>query len=170
MKRIVLIGLVAVVMMFSGAVGATVTHSSKLVCESVDTNSSGVTVVDSQATDNWDCVDSFVVVYDTVGRYVFTITGVAKLTSRDILYVSMGNDSANRVDSATSATTGQVYPNLDTMIFGGFIDQSNPIFLPFTYIYTCSVSTAATDTLYINMATGQSGKPITLYDVLFRRD
>ncbi len=170
MKRIVLLGLVAVVMMFAGASGATVAHSGIVICQPVDTNSSGVTVVDSQATDNWDVVDSFVIVYDTVGRYVFTVTGVAKLTSRDILYVALGNDSANRVSAATAATTGQVFPNLDTMVFGGFIDQSNPIFLPFTYIYTCSISTAATDTIYINMATGQSGKPITLYDVLFKRE
>ncbi len=170
MKRIFVAALIGMVLLFAWAIGATVTHSGIVICQSVDTNSSGVTVVDSQYTGNWDVVDSFVIVYDTVGRYVFTVTGVAKLTSRDILYVGLGNDSANRVSAATAATTGQTHTNLDTMIFGGFIDQSNPIYLPFTYIYTCSISTAATDTIYLNMATGQSGKPITLYDVLFRRD
>jgi hypothetical protein len=170
MKRIFLFSVFILAALFSASVGAAVTHSGIVICQPVDTGTTDCTVVDSQYTGNWDCLDSFVVVYDTVGRYVFTVTGVAKLGAYDKLYIALGNDSANRVDSATSATTGQTHPNLDTMIFGGFINLPYDIYLPFTYIYTCSISTAATDTIYINAATGTANKPITLYDVLFKRE
>jgi hypothetical protein len=167
MKRFLFFVLVAVLaIVFAGAssIAAVVDHGPKNVVKDI-----GNKTVDSQYTGNWDPIDSFVIVKDTAGTCIYEVSGDVKLYAYDVLYINLGNDSANRVSAATAATTGQTNENaVDTFIVGGFIDIPAPIWLPFRAIVLDSAA-ACTDTFYINMATGQAKKPITVKNVTVRR-
>lgn len=165
MKRLILycVFIMAVAATFS-SVTAAADHGPKDLVQCTDT-----VTVDSQYTGNWDPVDSFVVVRDTAGTQFYEVSGMVQLGAYDWLYMNIGNDSANRVDSATSATTGQTNENgADTCIIGGFTDLVQKVWLHFSCIRPDS-GAAATDTFYINMATGMSNKPIKIKNLVIRR-
>lgn len=119
----------------------------------------GDITIDSQHTGGWECVDSLYLSIDDTSGNVLTITGVALLKAGSKLYIGFGNDSANRVDSATGATTGFTNSNLDTVLIeapkswrGG---QARVAFsVRHVYVYTSQ--TDVQDTFYFNAACGGS--------------
>ena len=122
----------------------------------------GEVTIDSQYSGNWEPVDSLVVVTSDSGTILVTISGTAVLDPWDKLYIGLGNDSANRVDSATSATTGQVNPNLDTVLMRPDDRQIGKAYVPFSVTIPVD-NDGATDTLYLNMATGGSSSSEKVY-------
>ena len=131
----------------------------------------GEVTIDSQIGGNWEPVDSLVAVFDSASNATITVSGVALMDAWDKLYFGLGNDSANRVDSATSATTGQTNANLDTVLITGDPSSHGQLRVPFSVTYIASF-TAVTDTIYLNMAIGGSGGPekVQLEDVFFVLD
>lgn len=129
----------------------------------------GDVTIDSQIGGNWEPVDSLVAVFDSASNATIIVTGIALMDAWDKLYVGFGNDSANRVDSATSATTGQTNANLDTvLVAAGGMAAGGKRRVPFSVTYVASF-TAVTDTFYLNVATGGSSSPekVQLEDVFF---
>lgn len=125
-------------------------------------------IVDSQYTGNWEAICTLFVTNSDTAEITLTVTGVALMGQREKLYIGFGNDSANRVDAATAATTGQTNSNLDTIIFetplygaGGMASVS--FMARFVYYAVAGVL----DTFYVNAATGDKSKSIELNDVVF---
>lgn len=110
--------------------------------------------VDSVYSGGWDCVDSLIIASGAADTIIeLTFSGVALFDPGDRLYIGFGNDSANRVDSATGATTGYTNSNLDTIEFryprpAGY----GKCELPFIAKYFLSMAASTTDTIYFNAA------------------
>lgn len=131
----------------------------------------GDKTIDSQWTGNWEPADSLVISVSDSAWVVVTVTGQVWLDPYETFYLGLGNDSANRVDSATSATTGQTHTNLDTCIIKLPRDVQNTAYVPFAFSYRLSAGAtggAVTDTLYLNAATGGSDQKIYLKDVVIQ--
>lgn len=120
--------------------------------------------VDSSFTDsNWQKLDSIVTVTDTTQNLILTATGVAVMSSWQVLYIGFGNDSL--VNSAQ--------PNLDTITFHPLQREFYPskvkqMRVPFTAVHILS-RTAATDTFYLTVANGENASKgqLQLEDVFF---
>lgn len=133
-------------------------------------NKTASVVVDSVYGGNWDPIDSIVGVFADSCRYQVSVRGIVELTAIEpVCYIGFGNDSANRVDSAHSATTGQTNTNIDTFLVGfpeGFPSGMHRIYLPFgPFTYTCSTAVALTDTFYLNAAVRNKGGKATIRDL-----
>lgn len=130
----------------------------------------GDVAVDSQYTGNWEPMESLVVALADSGYVILEVSGIAYLGPYDKLFIGLGSDSANKVDSATGATTGQTHTNLDTNMIAPPVGGRGALYMPFHFVWidsTLGATGAATDTFYFNAATGQSGHPVSLYDVVF---
>lgn len=104
------------------------------------------------------------------GYFKIEVYGYAKLYENQSLYLGLGNDSANRVDSATSATTGQAHSNLDTLILQAPDNMEGFILMPFyltEIVTTGSATVSVIDTFYLNAAS-KTGKPIVLNNLKFQ--
>lgn len=123
-------------------------------------------VVDSQHTGNWEPIDSLVVARTDSGGFLITVTGWANLGPGDVLYLGLGNDSANRVDSATSATTGQTNTNLDTATFSNVGYRNTRAKTAFVLQYYFEGNGAVTDTVYVNAAVAGTKQPIRIEDLV----
>ena len=122
---------------------------------------------DSQ-TAGWDVVDSLIVVASDSARTIMTISGFAVVGASQRLYLGIGNDSANRVDSATSATTGSTNSNLDTaLVQTTFGIGTGQFRVPFSFTYISETDGANTDTFYFNAAVGSASRgALALEDVV----
>ncbi len=101
----------------------------------------------------WTTVDSLITVVDDSGFVMVTVTGVAKLDPGERLYLGLGNDSANCVDSATCAGVGVANSNIDTVLFQSPQNTGNPVMMPFTHTFAIdTVVASTTDTIYLNAA------------------
>ncbi|MEW6110621.1 MAG: hypothetical protein AB1664_00700 [Thermodesulfobacteriota bacterium] len=123
-------------------------------------------VVDSQWTGNWEPVDSLVIARTDSGGFLITVTGMVQLDPYDVLYIGLGNDSANRVSAATAATTGQTNTNLDTAVFFGPGYRNRPAWSAFVLQYYYEGNGALTDTVYVNAACAGSGQPVRIEDLV----
>lgn len=125
--------------------------------------------IDSQYGGNWEPLGTLIVVTDSNAIIEVTVSGVAIMDYYDKLYIGFGNDSANRVNAATAATTGQTNANLDTvLIVAGGTHRTGKRRVAFSVSYWDSLA-ALTDTFYVNMAVGGStgGEKVDLEDVFF---
>lgn len=145
MKHILKIGiLVCAILLITGSA-----YADRVYRDAVDT-----ATVDSVYHGGWDCLDSLIIASGTADTIMeITITGVGLFDPGDRLFLGFGNDSANRVDSATGATTGFANANLDTLEFrhprpGGYGKAK----LPFAAKYILSMAASTTDTIYFNVA------------------
>lgn len=123
-------------------------------------------VVDSQWTGNWKPVDSLYVSRTDSGGFLITVTGMVQLDPYDVLYIGLGNDSANRVSAALAATTGQTNTNLDTAVFFGPGYRARPAWSAFVLQYYFEGNGAVTDTIYVNAACGGRNQPIRIEDLV----
>ena len=112
--------------------------------------------IDSQHTGNWELIGQVICVSSDTAVRIMELSAVALMDPWDVLYVGFGNDSANRVDSATSATTGQTNSNLDTLQFQFPLPRHGKARIPICARYIDSVAGATTDTVFFNLACGGS--------------
>ncbi len=126
----------------------------------------GDVVIDSNTNSNWQPVGTLFVTATDSAYATLTVTGTAHMNPWERMYLGFGSDSANRVDSATSATTGQTNSNIDTNLVRLHPTVQGDIYLPFTWQYVVSMD-AATDTFFLNIATGGGGEHIELFDLVF---
>lgn len=117
----------------------------------------------------WTTVDSLITVVDDSGFVLITVTGVARLDPGERLYLGIGNDSANCVDSATCAGVGVANSNIDTVLFQAPQNTGNPVMMPFSHIFAIdTVNASTTDTVYLNAAKAGTGvaENVQLTDVV----
>ncbi len=115
-------------------------------------------------------IDSLIDVCSDSGVFVLMVSGTVVLEENQTVYLGLGNDSANRVDSATGATTGQAFSNLDTLTIKSPDNMEGSIWVPFFLYETITTLVAITDTFYLNGATGSGTYTIELRDVKFTCD
>lgn len=123
-------------------------------------------VVDSQWTGNWDPIDSLIIARTDSGGFLIEVSGWATLGPLDVLYLGLGNDSANRVSAATAATTGQTHTNLDTAMFNATGYRNQPARIPILLRHYFEGTGAVTDTIYVNAAIKGSGQAVRIEDLV----
>ena len=129
-------------------------------------SSAGDVVIDSSTGNNWEVVDSLIVTASDSAYATIKVTGTALMNPYDRMYLGFGNDSANRVDSATSATTGQTNSNIDTNLVKLHPTIQGAVYLPFIWEEIVSMDASQVDTFYLNIATGSDGSKISLFNVM----
>ena len=130
--------------------------------------------VDSQFSGGGEVVDSIIVaaieMLSDSTLFSIRVTGVAVMDGYDKLYIGFGNDSANRVDSATGASTGYTNSNLDTFLIVPPFRATNKMRVPFAFSFMHPLdSVAVTDTFYLNAYCGGSStyESVPIEDVVF---
>ncbi len=163
MKRLIVIGMV---LLFAGLLYSAATTVS------LWTTNVGDVTIDSVYTGNWESPCSLIVYGQDTGYFRIQVHAVAYMSAFSQLYVGMGSDSGNRVDSATGATTGQTHTNLDTMIYRfDYMDRGTSYeynWVPIYYEYITALiepSDSLGDTFYVNMAVGTEQSKVDLKDV-----
>lgn len=130
--------------------------------------------IDSQFSGGGEPVDSLIVttieMLSDSTLLSIRATGIAVMDYWDKLYLGFGNDSANRVDSATGASTGYTNSNLDTFLIHPHLNGVGKMRVPFAISFMHPLdSVAVTDTFYLNAYTGGSSvfESVSLEDVVF---
>lgn len=152
-----LLALIVLLVMASAYGAVTYTHYVGTV--------NSVTVDNQHTATAWDLVDSMIVVSDSAGAAIISLSGVAVMDPGDKLYVSFTN-------SAYTAA-----PVLDTFILDPKVPFMGSQRFPFYFEYLLNDSTVsdirklagATDTIYAVAAAGGGGitEAVTLEDVVF---
>ncbi len=137
---------------------------------SEDANPAAFTVSRQLSDSGFVVVDSLIDVCSDTGVFVLMVQGSVVLEANQTVYLGLGRDSANRVDSATSATTGQAFSNLDTLTIKSPDNMEGSMTIPFFLFETVNTLVALTDTFYLNAATGSGSYTVTLQDVKFTCD
>lgn len=120
-------------------------------------------------TTGWDSVTNLIYTATDTCQILVTVTGVAVFDPMEALYIGFGSDSANRVDSATAATTGRTNSNLDTFLVQPDIRNRAKVRQPFTARYTTTYAsqTDLDDTIFVNMATASIERKVEVEDLVF---
>ena len=133
-------------------------------------NPAGFTISKPLSDSGFIVVDSLIDVCSDTGVFVLMVSGCVVMEQNQTVYIGFGNDSANRVDSATGATTGIAFSNLDTLTIKSPDNMEGSMTIPFFFYETVNTLVALTDTFYLNAATGSASYTVTLQDVKFTCD
>lgn len=114
-------------------------------------------------------IDSLIDVCSDSGVFVLMVQGSVVLEENQTVYLGLGNDSANCVDSATCATI-TAFSNLDTLTISSPDNMEGSMTIPFFLYETITTLVAITDTFYLNAATGSSAYTVELRDIKFTCD
>lgn len=169
MKKVV--GAIALLGAFAFvSIGDAADPASPLSQTSEDANPSTFIFSSELSSSGFVTIDSLIDVCSDTGVFVLMVQGYVILRENQVVYLGLGNDSANRVDSATSATTGVAFSNLDTLTMKAPDNMEGSIWMPFFLFETVNTLVALTDTFYFNAATGSNTYTVELRDVKFTCD